>query len=72
LKTGRLLKFQRAGAEIHAYLYREGSEFRAAVYEMSRGAGLPNRKVHSIDAPTEEEAEAAVRRWVTSHFPGQA
>src|SRR3989442_16017700 len=32
MKTGRLLKFHRAGTDVHAYLYREGGRFQAALY----------------------------------------
>ena len=28
MKTGRLLKFHRAGTDVHAYLYREGGRFQ--------------------------------------------
>ena len=32
MKTGRLLKFHRAGTDVHAYLYRDGGRFQAALY----------------------------------------
>ena len=35
MKTGRLLKFRRPGGEVHAYLYKEEGQFRAALYLFS-------------------------------------
>ena len=46
MKTGRLLKFHRPGGEVHAYLYREGAGFRAAVYLMSPDRGRENEAGH--------------------------
>ena len=38
MKTGRLLKFRRGGTEIHAYVYQDGGEIRAALYVTAPGA----------------------------------
>src|SRR5262249_43102484 len=37
MKTGRLIKFHRGGADVHAYLYREGGRFQAALYLIASG-----------------------------------
>jgi hypothetical protein len=67
MKTGRLLKFHRPGAEVHAYLYLEGHRMRAVIYLMSAaGARDP---VHQIEGPTSEEVEAEVRAWIEAHYP---
>jgi hypothetical protein len=69
VKTGRLLKFHRPGGEVHAYLYREGSAFRAALYLMSPERGRENEPLHALEAESEEAVEAAVRDWVDGRFP---
>ena len=67
MKTGRLLKFHRPGADVHAYLYQEGDEMLAVIYLMSSaGARDPE---HRIAGATGEEVEAEVRAWVESHYP---
>jgi hypothetical protein len=66
MKTGRLLKFHRPTGEIHAYLYAEGEEMRAAIYLMSRGNRDP---VHSITGRDNDVVEAQVRAWVESNYP---
>jgi hypothetical protein len=67
MKTGRLLKFHRPGADVQAYLYQEGDEMRAVIYLMaSAGARDP---VHRIAGATSDEVEAQVRAWVESHYP---
>jgi hypothetical protein len=68
MKTGRLLKFHRPGGDVHAYLYREGGQFRAAVYVMSAESSGRD-PVHRIAGASETRVEAAVRTWVESHFP---
>jgi hypothetical protein len=67
MKTGRLLKFHRPGADVQAYLYQEGDEMLAAIYLMSP-AGARN-PVHRISGTTGDEVEAEVRAWVESHYP---
>ena len=67
MKTGRLLKFHRPGADVHAYLYQEGAEMRAVIYLMSSGGARD--PLHRIAAATSDEVEAEVRAWVESHYP---
>ena len=69
MKTGRLLKFHRPSAEIHAYLYRDGASFCAAVYVMSHEAGRRNQPVQSLSGPSEQAVEAATREWIESRYP---
>ena len=55
---------------MHAYIYREGSSFRAAVYVM--GTSEPSRDkspTESLTAATEAGVETAVREWVEARFP---
>jgi hypothetical protein len=67
MKTGRLLKFHRSGADVHAYLYQEGDEMRAVIYLMSSGGARDPE--HRIAGTTSDEVEAEVRAWVESHYP---
>ncbi len=67
MKTGRLLKFQRPGGEVHAYFYSEGEEVRAAVYLME--PGRDRTPVQEITGPSDERVEAEVRAWVQTHYP---
>jgi hypothetical protein len=69
VKTGRLLKFHRPGAEVHAYLYRDGASFRASVYLMGPEKGAPGEPLQRLEAPTDVEIEAAVRTYVDQRFP---
>lgn len=69
MKTGRLLKFQRPGADVHAYIYRDGGAYRAALYLMSPAPGRQGEPVHSVSGPTEDSVEEGVRAWVEVHFP---
>jgi hypothetical protein len=68
MKSGRLLKFVRPGALVHAYLYREGDEYRAAVYVTlaGRAADTPS---HTLRGPSEAAVEQEARAWVDAHFP---
>lgn len=68
MKTGRLLKFRRPAGEVHAYLYREGTQFRAALYLLSaeRSRGQP---VHTLAGASETKVEEEVRAWVDKNFP---
>ena len=70
MKTGRLLKFRRPGGEIHAYLYREEEQFRAALYLLSGGRedGAP---LQILSGPVESGVEQDVRAWVDAHFPAK-
>ncbi|HET7291093.1 MAG TPA: hypothetical protein VFM88_01585 [Vicinamibacteria bacterium] len=69
MKTGRLLKFHRPGGEVHAYLYREGSGFRASIYLMAAEKGSGNEPLQRLAAASEAELEAAVRAFVDERFP---
>jgi hypothetical protein len=69
MRTGKLLKFQRPGGDIQAYLYREGSVAKAAVYVRSAQPTLGADPVHTISGASELGVEAEVRKWVESHFP---
>jgi hypothetical protein len=67
MKTGRLLKFRRPGGEVHAYLYREEGQFRAALYlSGGREDGAP---LQTLSGPVESAVEQDVRAWVDAHFP---
>jgi hypothetical protein len=68
MKTGRLLKFRRPGGEVHAYLYKEDGQFRAALYLLSGGSedGSP---LHTLSGPVESALEQDVRAWVDAHYP---
>lgn len=68
MKTGRLLKLARPGAELQVYLYRDGAEVKAAVYTLGTAAPSHN-PVHTVAGPSEAVVEAEVRAWVDAHFP---
>lgn len=69
MKTGRLLKFRRDGAEVHAYFYQDDLTVKAAIYlrHLPDGPGhtAPD---HEIEGATDEEVEAKVRAWVGAHL----
>ncbi len=65
MKTGRLLKFHRPGADVQAYLYQEGDLVRAAVYLLAHDEA----PVYEACAANEDAVEAAVRSWIDSRFP---
>ena len=66
MKTGRLIKFRRAGADVHAYLYREGADVVAELYAQAA------QPLHvSFRGPDESAIEAQVRAWVDEHYPGR-
>jgi hypothetical protein len=69
MKTGRLLKFRRGGAEIHAYVYQDGRISRAALYVSGPGRLSHGQPDHELSAPTEAEVEAAVHAWIDEHHP---
>jgi hypothetical protein len=70
VKTGRLLKFRRPGGEVHAYLYKEDDEFRAALYLLTadREDGSP---METLTGPAESGVERDVRAWVDAHYPAK-
>ncbi len=68
MKTGRLVKFQRPGVELHVYLYLDGREVKAAVYAL--GCGAQNLDpIHVVSGASEAAVEAEVRSWVDARFP---
>lgn len=68
MKTGRLLKFQRPGGVVQAYLYGDGDLCKAAVYVMT--AAPPRAEpLHRIEADTDAEVERLLRAWVDEHYP---
>jgi hypothetical protein len=70
MKTGRLLKFRRPGGEVHAYLYREEGQFRAALYLLS-GEGEDSAPLQTLSGPLESGVEQDVRDWLDAHFPSK-
>ena len=70
MKTGRLLKFHRRDADVHAYLYQDGAGFKAAIYVLGRQAQADNSAAdQELAAATAELVEDEVRAWVDGHFP---
>lgn len=69
MKTGRLLKFQRAGAEIHAYLYQDEGVFKAAVYV--RPGGAEREPSHVVSGSDPAQVERELRAWIEARFPRQ-
>ncbi len=67
MKTGRLLKFHRPGGDVHAYLYSQGEQVRAALYLMR--PGRDREPVQEITGGSDEGVEAEVRAWVEAHYP---
>ena len=68
MKTGRLLKFHRAGTDVHAYLYREQGRFQAALYLIASGRS-EHGPAATLSGAEEAEVESAVRAWVEERFP---
>jgi hypothetical protein len=71
MKTGRLLKFRRPGGEIHAYLYKEEGQYRAALYLLSADRGRDGSPLQTISGPVESDVEEDVRAFVDAHFPAK-
>jgi hypothetical protein len=69
VKTGRLLKFQRPGAEIHAYLYQDGELFKAAVFV--RPGGAAREPSHEVSGSDPAQVEQELRAWIDARFPRQ-
>jgi len=67
MKTGRLLKFHRRDADIHAYLYQDGALHKAAIYVLGKQA--PPQEDQELAAGTSQLVEDEVRAWVDSNFP---
>jgi hypothetical protein len=68
MKTGRLLKFHRADADVHAYLYREGERFQAALYLVPSDR-REQGPAAMLSGAEEGEVESAVRAWVEERYP---
>jgi hypothetical protein len=71
MKTGRLLKLPRPGAELHVYIYQDGPQVKAAVYALG-GSAQSNEPLHTAAGATEAAVESAARAWVDAHFPKPA
>lgn len=69
MKTGRLIKFQRPGVEVQAYLYREGGLYQAAMFLYAGDRTPPGDPLPTITGPTEAKVEEAVRAWVEKNYP---
>ena len=69
MKTGRLLKFHRPGAEIQAYLYQEAGISRASVYVLRPQQQPDSEPNASFSGPSEASIQSQVRTWVDEHFP---
>ena len=68
MKTGRLLKFQRAGGDVQAYLYQEDGLFRASIFVLTRSAQGGDAKA-TLTGKTEAAVESALRAWLDEHYP---
>ena len=69
MKTGRLLKFQRPGGDVQAYLYQEAGVFRASVFVIGP-SGRKDEPLQILTGPSESAVEHELRAWVEAHFPG--
>ena len=68
MKTGRLLKFQRPGGQVQAYLYLEGGVFHAALFLIGEERS-GKEPLERLTGSSEANVEQAVRRWVDRHYP---
>jgi hypothetical protein len=71
VKTGRLLKFQRPGGDVQAYLYQEAGVFRASVFVLGP-SGRKDEPLQILTGPSESAVEHELRAWVEAHFPSPA
>jgi hypothetical protein len=71
VKTGRLLKFQRPGGDVQAYLYQEAGVFRASVFVIGP-SGRKDEPLQILTGPSESAVERELRAWVEAHFPAPA
>jgi hypothetical protein len=70
MKTGRLLKFNRPGGEVQAYVYSDHGQYHAALYLLSHDrARSSNEPLERFSHASEAGVERAVREWVDAHFP---
>jgi hypothetical protein len=70
VKTGRLLKFQRPGGDVQAYLYQEGGVFHASVF-VAGHAGSGGEAQATLTGDTEADVERELRAWVEKNYPGR-
>ena len=68
MKTGRLLKFQRPGGDVQAYLYQEAGTFHASVFVLTPSANGGDAQA-TLTGETEAAVESALRAWVEEHYP---
>jgi hypothetical protein len=71
VKTGRLLKFQRPGGDVQAYLYQEAGVFRASVFVLGP-SGRKDEPLQILTGASESAVERDLRAWVEAHFPRPA
>jgi hypothetical protein len=71
VKTGRLLKFQRPGGDVQAYLYQDAGVFRASVFVLGP-SGRKDEPLQILTGPSESAVERDLRAWVEAHFPSPA
>ncbi len=69
MKTGRLIKFQRPGGEVQAYLYREAGQYHAAMFLYCPERNTNGEPLPTITGATEAKVEEAVRAWVEKNYP---
>lgn len=69
MKTGRLLKFNRKEADVHAYLYQEAGSFRAAIYVNPKGRSAGRSPDLELSGTSGDAVEEDVRAWVDAHYP---
>jgi hypothetical protein len=68
VKTGRLLKFQRPGGDVQAYLYQEAGRFHASVFVLAPSTSGGDAQA-TLTGETEAAVESALRAWVEEHYP---
>jgi hypothetical protein len=68
VKSGKLVKFLRGEAAVHAYIYRDSGAVHAAVYVLDPRSGS-DKPAAALSGATEEDVEAEVRAWVERRFP---
>lgn len=70
MKTGRLLKFVRAGAEIQAYIYRDGPVVHGTIYVVAPGT-TELKETTSLQGAHDAAVERDVRVWIDAHYPAK-
>jgi hypothetical protein len=68
VKTGRLLKFQRPGGDVQAYLYQDGGLFRASVFVLGPSGGK-GEAAQVLTGESEAAVERELRAWIEKHYP---